>query len=110
MCPNNNELHIYDASTWEIKHQLFEHDLVISGMDWSPQSNYIVTCSHDRNAFTPCFDEADGKWKPGLVILRIDRAALEFPREVEPGRVQVRGRPAPSACPCATTRTTTTGG
>ena len=77
MCPNNNELHIYDASTWEIKHQLFEHDLVISGMDWSPQSNYIVTCSHDRNAFVWCFDEADGKWKPGLVILRIDRAALD---------------------------------
>lgn len=77
VCPNNNELHIYDASTWEIKHQLFEHDLVIAGMDWSPVSNFIVTCSHDRNAFVWSYDETEKTWKPSLVILRIDRAALD---------------------------------
>jgi len=37
----------------------------------------IVTCSHDRNAFVWKFEEGEGKWKPSLVILRIDRAALD---------------------------------
>lgn len=77
MCPNNNELHIVDAKTWEVKHQLFEHDLVISGIDWSPVSNFIVTCSHDRNAFVWNYEEAEKAWKPSLVILRIDRAAID---------------------------------
>ncbi|GMI29656.1 hypothetical protein TeGR_g12876 [Tetraparma gracilis] len=35
----------------------------------------IVTCSHDRNAFVWTNDGTT--WKPSLVILRIDRAALD---------------------------------
>jgi actin related protein 2/3 complex, subunit 1A/1B len=48
--------------------------LNVSGIDWS-KDNKIVTCSHDRNAYVWTFE--DGKWKPSLVILRIERAALD---------------------------------
>jgi len=50
--------------------------MIISAIDWHPDSNFIVTCSHDRNAFVWNFDEGEGTWKPSLVILRIERAAL----------------------------------
>lgn len=76
LSPNNNELRIVDSSTWKLKFQLNEHDMVIAAMDWHPDSNFIVTCSHDRNAFVWNFDEAEQQWKPSLVILRIERAAL----------------------------------
>ena len=50
---------------------------MVSGIDWSPVNNKIVSCSHDRNAFVWTFDEASNTWKPALVILRIDRAAIQ---------------------------------
>ena len=48
--------------------------MLVSSIDWS-QQNKIVTCSHDRNAFVWNL-QPDGHWKPSLVILRINRAAL----------------------------------
>jgi len=72
--PNSHELRIADASGLE-KFKLNEHDMLISAMDWHPKTNFIVTCSHDRNAFVWTFEE--DKWKPLLVILRIERAALD---------------------------------
>ena len=75
--PNSNELRIADAKTLETKHSLKEHDMLISAIDWHPESNYIVTCAHDRNAFVWSFDDQEKKWKPSLVILRIERAALD---------------------------------
>ncbi len=53
----------------------------MSGLDWSAVNNKIVSCSHDRNAFVWTYiaaTETDaGFWKPALVILRIDRAAID---------------------------------
>ena len=51
-CPNNNELHIYkfEGGKFTQEHVLVEHDQVISAIDWAPETNRIVTCSHDRNA------------------------------------------------------------
>jgi actin related protein 2/3 complex subunit 1A/1B len=54
--------------------------MLISGVDWNHRTNCIVTASHDRNAFV--WNEeagADGAmtWKPSLVILRIDKSALD---------------------------------
>jgi actin related protein 2/3 complex, subunit 1A/1B len=49
----------------------------VSGLDWSAVHNKIVSCSHDRNAFVWTFDQENNKWVPALVILRIDRAALD---------------------------------
>jgi actin related protein 2/3 complex subunit 1A/1B len=46
-----------------------------AGLDWSPVTNYLVSCSHDRNAFV-WTEKSAGVWKPTLAILRISRAAL----------------------------------
>jgi actin related protein 2/3 complex, subunit 1A/1B len=54
-----------------------QHDLVVSGLDWSAVHNKIVSCSHDRNAFVWTFDTETNKWIPALVILRIDRGAFD---------------------------------
>lgn len=44
------------------------------GIDWAPNTNRIVTCSVDRNAYVWTQGE-DGKWTTTLVLLRINRAA-----------------------------------
>jgi len=77
--PNSNEVHIYKktANGWEDKPSfvLTEHDKLVTGIDWAPNSNKIVSCSQDRNAYVWTFDGA--QWKPVLVILRINRAATQ---------------------------------
>ncbi|CAM9818336.1 unnamed protein product [Choristocarpus tenellus] len=83
ICPNDNKLYIYEGcnnpnfSSWQLMHVLEEHDLVISGISWSPVTNKIVTCSHDRNAFVWTFDASSRKWIPTLCALMLDRAALD---------------------------------
>jgi len=74
-CPNNNEIRIWGKSggDWVQEHVLTEHDSVVTGIDWAPQTNRIVTSSQDRNAYVWTFQ--GGVWKPTLVILRITRAA-----------------------------------
>ncbi|KAA8902038.1 hypothetical protein TRICI_005958 [Trichomonascus ciferrii] len=52
---------------------LREHDKTITGVDVSPHGR-IVTCSQDRNALV-WEPQANGTWKPTLVLLRINRAA-----------------------------------
>lgn len=54
-------------------------------IDWCPITNRIVSCSHDRNAFVWTYEPEtihetiviSATWKPALVILRIDRAAID---------------------------------
>ena len=77
LSPNDNSMRIFDTSSWQKVADLDEHDLFVSGMDWCPLTNMIVTASHDRNAFVWNWDDAEQRWKPSLVILRIDRAALD---------------------------------
>lgn len=91
ICPNNSELHIYvsDNDTWQRKWILadvsvvswapaicsltkgvcLQHDILISGVDWSPETNKIVTCGHDRNAFVWVFDAVADKWVPQMTVL-----------------------------------------
>ncbi|KTF84631.1 hypothetical protein cypCar_00037042 [Cyprinus carpio] len=73
--PNNHEVHIYKKSgnQWVKVHELKEHNGHITGIDWAPKSDRIVTCGADRNAYV--WSQKDGVWKPTLVILRINRAA-----------------------------------
>ncbi|XP_072124786.1 actin-related protein 2/3 complex subunit 1A-B isoform X1 [Mobula birostris] len=75
LSPNNHEVHIYKKSgnQWVKNHELKEHNGRITGIDWAPQSDRIVTCGADRNAYV--WSQKDGVWKPTLVILRINRAA-----------------------------------
>lgn len=83
ICPNSPEVWIYTGchdpspANWVKAHVLAEHDLVVSGMDWSPVHNKIVTCSHDRNAFVWTLDAAADKWNPTIAVLRLERAALD---------------------------------
>jgi len=41
----------------------------------APDTNRIVSCSHDKNAFVWTFDPKQGQWKPELVWIRTNRAA-----------------------------------
>ncbi|KAJ2348539.1 ARP2/3 actin-organizing complex subunit Sop2, partial [Coemansia sp. RSA 2618] len=79
VCPNSNEVHIYTRSgtAWTASHVLREHDLLVTSIDWAPQTNRIVTCSQDKNAYVWTFDAAGGAWKPTLVHLRLQRAATQ---------------------------------
>lgn len=56
-----------------------KHDKLITSIDWAPNSNRIVTCSQDRNAYVwheqPDPETGRLVWKPTLVLLRINRAA-----------------------------------
>jgi len=82
LCPNTTEVWIYtgcdnpDASRWTRSHVLKEHDMEVCDIDWCESTNKIVTCSEDRNAFVWTYDAGERKWKPSIVILRIERAAL----------------------------------
>ncbi|KAB0398774.1 hypothetical protein E2I00_004765, partial [Balaenoptera physalus] len=75
ICPNNHEVHIYEKSgnKWVQVHELKEHNGQVTGIDWAPESNRIVTCGTDRNAYV--WTLKGRTWKPTLVILRINRAA-----------------------------------
>lgn len=46
---------------------------LLIGVDWAPETNRIVTCASDRNAYV--WTLKDGMWKPTLVLVRINRAA-----------------------------------
>jgi WD40 repeat protein len=50
-----------------------QHDKLITAISWAPQTNRIVTCSQDRNAYV--WTPTENGWKPALVLLRINRAA-----------------------------------
>lgn len=69
-------VHIFEVQrdgAWKEIHTLNEHDLPVTSVDWAPNTNRIVTCSMDKNAFV--WTLANGQWKPELVIVRSNRAA-----------------------------------
>eukprot|EP00049_Salpingoeca_infusionum_P017205 m.352137 g.352137 ORF g.352137 m.352137 type:complete len:377 (+) comp16448_c0_seq1:157-1287(+) len=74
--PNTNVVDIYnfDGTNYTLACHLEEHTQRVTGIDWSPIHNQIVTCGQDRNAYVWQQDDA-GTWNPQLVILRINRAA-----------------------------------
>jgi len=75
---NNQQVKLYKESSkpgkWEATATLDQHDLRVTGIDWAPKTNRIVTCSADRNAYVWNL-QPDGTWKHMLVLLRINRAA-----------------------------------
>lgn len=80
VCPGNNQIHIWstngskDQKQWKKIHELVEHDHLVTCIDWAPKSNRILSCSHDRNAYV--WDFINDEWKPSLVLLKINRAAV----------------------------------
>jgi len=90
LSPNSNEVYVYKKSgnAWTQTATLSEHDKLVTGIDWDPIHNRIVTCSQDRNAYVWTWTKETDKnetgqvetiegWKPTLVILRINRAATQ---------------------------------
>eukprot|EP00092_Neocalanus_flemingeri_P034085 GFUD01037067.1.p1 GENE.GFUD01037067.1~~GFUD01037067.1.p1 ORF type:complete len:372 (+),score=123.95 GFUD01037067.1:349-1464(+) len=73
---NSKDVTLYNAKGqgWEKTAVLDQHDLRVTGIDWAPTTNRIVTCSSDRNAYV-WVKGPDGQWKYTLVLLRINRAA-----------------------------------
>ena len=93
ICPNSNVIEIYEVSSWKLLFSLKEHDLLVSGIDWDGVNNRIVSCSHDRNAFVwtyqPSSNGEPSVWKPALVILRLDRAAMDVKWDLQGTRFAV---------------------
>jgi actin related protein 2/3 complex subunit 1A/1B len=90
LSPNSNEVYIFKktGTTWTQTATLSEHDKLVTGIDWDPIHNRIVTCSQDRNAYVWTWTKETDRnekgemetiegWKPTLVILRINRAATQ---------------------------------
>ncbi|XP_014663535.1 PREDICTED: actin-related protein 2/3 complex subunit 1A-like [Priapulus caudatus] len=75
MSPNSSEVHVYrwKDGKWDLYDVLTEHEQRVTSIDWAHSSNRLVTCGADRNAYVWSFNGS--KWKPTLVILRINRAA-----------------------------------
>jgi len=75
---NSKDITLYTSGRggagWSKTAVLDQHDLRVTGIDWAPKTNRIVTCSSDRNAYV-WVQEPDGQWKYTLVLLRINRAA-----------------------------------
>lgn len=61
------------ATGWTKLQTLTEHSSKVLSIDWAPNSNRIVTCGADKNAYVWSFDGQI--WKPELVVLRINKAA-----------------------------------
>jgi actin related protein 2/3 complex subunit 1A/1B len=49
----------------------------VAAIDWAPNTNWIVTVSHDRYAYVWTWEQVmvTWQWNPVLVILRMSRAA-----------------------------------
>lgn len=47
--PNSNEVQIYkyesNVNDWTLLDNLDQHGLLVTGIDWAPNTNRIVTCS-----------------------------------------------------------------
>lgn len=67
-------MHVYKRVDleWRLEDILNQHDLRVTGIDWAPKTNRLVTCAVDRNAYVWTQGD-DGRWRPTLVLLRINR-------------------------------------
>ena len=63
---NNKQVEVMNKAggpgKWETSATLDQHDLLVTGIDWAPKTNRIVTCSADRNAYVWKLLD-DGTWK-----------------------------------------------
>jgi len=55
LAPNNNEvqIHKFAAGKWKQLETLSEHGQRVTGIDWAPSSNRIVTCGAVSNNSVP---------------------------------------------------------
>ena len=69
----DNIIYIYSIKdfmkpeTWKELYQLKSHYQYISGLDWCPETNRILSCSYDKTSFV--WDFAENKWTPSNVVM-----------------------------------------
>lgn len=61
-----------EQGEWRHVTELHQHDLHVTGLDWAPKSNRLVSGSHDKNAFVFTIGP-DNTFKPELVLVRTVR-------------------------------------
>ena len=68
----DNNIYIYSVpdimktDKWKLLYTLESHYQYISGLDWCPKTNRILSCSYDKTSFV--WDFADNKWTPSNVV------------------------------------------
>ncbi|KAJ3277535.1 Polycomb protein sop-2 [Borealophlyctis nickersoniae] len=77
LSPGNKEVQIWQkkGTNWVFQQTLDKHDKIVTSIDWAPNTNRIVSCSQDRNAYVWTWDAATSTWRADLVLLRFNRAA-----------------------------------
>ena len=69
----DNNIYIYSVpnlmktDTWKLLHTLKSHYQYISGLDWCPETNRILSCSYDKTSFV--WDLVEKKWTPSNVVV-----------------------------------------
>lgn len=74
---SDTKLFIFDVSGNNVRKiaTLEAHKHRVTGVDWNLTENRILSCGEDRNAYVWNLNDED-VWKPSLVVLRVNRAAL----------------------------------
>jgi actin related protein 2/3 complex, subunit 1A/1B len=66
-----------DTTSWELAYTLTGHLQYISAVDWHPQTNRIISSSHDRNILVWNFNSTKNSWNPELVNLKVKVSILD---------------------------------
>ncbi|KRX24202.1 Actin-related protein 2/3 complex subunit 1A [Trichinella nelsoni] len=72
---NTNEVFIYalKCGDWVRTDVFKDHNLRVTGIDWAPETNRIVTCAQDKTAYV--YNYNGEKWIFSCVVARLYRAA-----------------------------------
>ena len=68
----DNIIYIYEikdlmkTNSWKLEYKLENHVGYISGLDWNPHTNNILSCSHDKTAFV--WEYSNKNWAPEIVV------------------------------------------
>ena len=71
----DNLIYIYSVpdikktDTWQLLHKLDSHFQYISGLDWNPETNRLLSCSYDKTSFVWDLNTKDNKWIPSNVVI-----------------------------------------
>ena len=57
---------IMKPDTWKLLYTLDSHFQYISGLDWCPATNRLLSCSYDKTSFV--WEFSDKKWNPSNVV------------------------------------------
>ena len=58
---------IMNTDKWKLLYKLEDHYQYISGLDWSHETNRLLSCSYDKTSFV--WDFIDNKWNPSNVVV-----------------------------------------